>query len=86
VSIVWIGVERDELVTGHLYESLKVKNLRRDPRAMISMESQVVQQNGLQQHLIAQCSDPRRASTDLRSERVVNALLARPRVCVGGRT
>jgi PPOX class probable F420-dependent enzyme len=56
VSIVWIGVHGDELVSGHLHESQKVRNLRRDPLAMISMESDVVQTNGLQQHLIAYCT------------------------------
>jgi PPOX class probable F420-dependent enzyme len=55
-SVVWMGVDGDELVSGHLHESLKVRNLRRDPRAVISMESELVQPNGLQQHLIAHCT------------------------------
>ena len=56
VSIVWVGVDGDELVSGHLHESLKVKNLRRDPRAVISMESETIAPNGLQHHLIAHCT------------------------------
>jgi PPOX class probable F420-dependent enzyme len=56
VSVVWIGVDGDELVSGHLDERLKVRNLRRNPRAVISMESGVVQPNGLQEHLIAYCT------------------------------
>jgi len=56
VSIVWMGIDGDELVSGHLREHLKVRNLRRDPRAVISMESEVVETNGLQQHLIAHCT------------------------------
>jgi PPOX class probable F420-dependent enzyme len=55
VSVVWMGIEDDELVSAHLDERLKVRNLRRDPRAVVSMESEVVQANGLQQHLIAYC-------------------------------
>lgn len=56
VSIVWMGIDGDELVSGHLHETLKVRNLRRDPRAVISMESEVLQPNGLQEHLIAHCT------------------------------
>jgi PPOX class probable F420-dependent enzyme len=56
VSIVWMGARGAELVSGHLHESLKVRNLRRDPRAVISMESGVVQPNGLQEHLVAHCT------------------------------
>jgi PPOX class probable F420-dependent enzyme len=56
VSIVWVGLDGDELVSGHLHESLKVKNLRRDPRAVISMEAETIAPNGLQHHLIARCT------------------------------
>jgi PPOX class probable F420-dependent enzyme len=56
VSIVWTGIDGDELVSAHLHEAQKVRNLRRDPRAVISMESEVVEPNGLQQHLIAYCT------------------------------
>jgi PPOX class probable F420-dependent enzyme len=56
VSVVWMGVDGDELVSAHLDERVKVRNLRRDPRAVISMESHAVQVNGLQQHLIAYCT------------------------------
>jgi PPOX class probable F420-dependent enzyme len=56
VSVVWTGVDGDELVSAHLHERVKVRNLRRDPRSVISMESEVVQPDGLQQHLIAYCT------------------------------
>jgi PPOX class probable F420-dependent enzyme len=56
VSIVWMGARDAELVSGHLHESLKVRNLRRDPRAVISMESDVVRPNGLREHLVAHCT------------------------------
>jgi PPOX class probable F420-dependent enzyme len=56
VSVVWMGIDGDELVSAHLNERVKVRNLRRDPRAVISMESDAVQANGLQQHLIAYCT------------------------------
>jgi PPOX class probable F420-dependent enzyme len=56
VSIVWVGFDGDELVSAHLHEALKVRNLRRDPQAVISMESDVVEPSGLQRHLIAHCT------------------------------
>jgi PPOX class probable F420-dependent enzyme len=56
VSIVWVGIDGDELVSAHLHEALKVRNLRQDPRAVISMESDVVEPSGLQRHLIAHCT------------------------------
>jgi PPOX class probable F420-dependent enzyme len=56
VSVVWMGLDGDELISAHLHERLKVRNLRRDPRAVVSMESEVVQSNGLQQYFIAHCT------------------------------
>jgi Pyridoxamine 5'-phosphate oxidase len=56
VSVVWMGLDGEELVSGHLHERVKVRNLRHDPGAVVSMESEVVQPNGLQQHLIPHCT------------------------------
>ena len=39
VTIVWIGIEDDEVVTAHLFEHRKVRNIRRDPRVAISLEA-----------------------------------------------
>jgi PPOX class probable F420-dependent enzyme len=39
VTIVWIGLDGDEIVSGHLQNHLKLRNLRRDPRVVISVES-----------------------------------------------
>jgi PPOX class probable F420-dependent enzyme len=36
VSVVWVGIDGDELVVGHMAEQQKVKNVRRDPRMVIS--------------------------------------------------
>ncbi len=35
VSAVWIGLDGDEIVMAHLGDHLKVRNLRRDPRAWL---------------------------------------------------
>jgi PPOX class probable F420-dependent enzyme len=40
LSAVWVGLEGDEIVSGHLFASRKVRNLRRDPRVVLSMEAE----------------------------------------------
>ena len=36
VTVVWVGVDGDELVTGHLPHNQKVRNMERDPRVVLS--------------------------------------------------
>jgi PPOX class probable F420-dependent enzyme len=36
VTVVWIGREGDELVSGHLPHNQKVRNMERDPRVVLS--------------------------------------------------
>src|SRR3954466_10519641 len=36
VSVVWIGLDGDELVSGHMGRYLKVRNIERDPRVVLS--------------------------------------------------
>jgi PPOX class probable F420-dependent enzyme len=36
VTVVWVGIEGEELVMGHLAVHQKVKNIRRDPRVALS--------------------------------------------------
>jgi len=40
VSCVWIAMDGDELVMMHTAEHVKVRNLRRDPRVVVSIESE----------------------------------------------
>jgi PPOX class probable F420-dependent enzyme len=39
VSCVWVGLDGDEIVSGHLGAWRKVLNIRRDPRVVLSMET-----------------------------------------------
>ena len=39
VTVVWIGLDGDEIVSGHLNDHLKLRNIRRDPRAVVSLET-----------------------------------------------
>jgi PPOX class probable F420-dependent enzyme len=36
VTVVWIGVDGDELVSAHLPHNQKVRNMERDPRVVLS--------------------------------------------------
>jgi PPOX class probable F420-dependent enzyme len=37
VTVVWVGIESEEFVMGHLAMHQKVKNIRRDPRVALSL-------------------------------------------------
>jgi PPOX class probable F420-dependent enzyme len=39
VTLVWIGLDGDDIVTAHLPENQKVKNIRRNPRVAISLQA-----------------------------------------------
>ena len=53
VSVVWVGLDGDELVAGHLDgRQKKLANIRRDPRVAVSLETDVTNGFGLREHLI----------------------------------
>ena len=39
VTVVWIGLDGDDIVAGHLPENRKVRNIRRDHRVAISLQA-----------------------------------------------
>ena len=39
VTVVWVGLDGDDLVTRHLHHGAKLRNVERDPRAVISMDA-----------------------------------------------
>jgi PPOX class probable F420-dependent enzyme len=41
VTCVYVGWEGDEIVAGHLADHVKLRNIRRDPRVTLSIESDV---------------------------------------------
>lgn len=51
VSIVWVGVDDDEIVVAHLGQGMKIRNVQRDPRVAISIEAEG-QTHGLDNYLI----------------------------------
>jgi len=52
VSVVWVGIENDELVCGHMGVWQKVKNIRRDPRVSLSMLGHKKNPMGLLEYLV----------------------------------
>ena len=53
VSCVWVGVEGDEIVSGHLRASQqKLRNVARDPRVVLSVEGTAIHPPGLKEYLI----------------------------------
>jgi PPOX class probable F420-dependent enzyme len=52
VTLVWVGLEGDEIVAGHLGVWRKVANLKRDPRVVLSMETGGHAANGLAEYLV----------------------------------
>src|SRR5215468_8248578 len=39
VSVVWIGLDGDDLVSGHMSWYAKLRNIQRDPRVVLSFEA-----------------------------------------------
>lgn len=53
VSVVWVGIDGDELVAAHLDgNQKKLRNLRRDPRVAISFEAVSANPVGMRHYLV----------------------------------
>jgi len=52
VSIVWVGLDGDEIVAGHLPEHRKVRNIRTDSRVALSIETSKRNPMGLIEYLV----------------------------------
>ncbi|MCC6236630.1 MAG: PPOX class F420-dependent oxidoreductase [Dehalococcoidia bacterium] len=52
VTCVWVGLEGDEIVAGHLNDQQKLKNIRRDARVALSIETDRQNAIGLTEYLV----------------------------------
>ncbi len=52
VTVVWIGLEGDEVVAGHLPRNRKVRNIERDPRVAISLDADTKSSLGLTEYAV----------------------------------
>ena len=53
-TIVWVGLDGDEIVIGKLFEDHKVRHIRRDPRVSLSMEAEGHEMGTLQRYLVVE--------------------------------
>jgi PPOX class probable F420-dependent enzyme len=52
VTVVWVGIEGEELVVGHLALHQKIKNIRRDPRVALSFLADETNSQGLREYVV----------------------------------
>jgi PPOX class probable F420-dependent enzyme len=52
VTVVWVGIEDEEFVIGHLAVHQKVKNIRRDARVALSMLGDKTNAQGLREYVV----------------------------------
>jgi PPOX class probable F420-dependent enzyme len=52
LSAAWIGIEDDEIVFATLPDQRKLRNIRRDPRIALSIQSERINDWGLREYLV----------------------------------
>lgn len=52
VTVVWVGLDGDELVIGSIGMRQKLRNVQRDPRVVVSFETDVANEMGLREYLV----------------------------------
>jgi PPOX class probable F420-dependent enzyme len=52
ITCVWVGLEGDEIVSGHLGRWQKVRNVEREPRVALSIETDRTNEHGLREYLV----------------------------------
>jgi PPOX class probable F420-dependent enzyme len=52
VTVVWVGLDGDEIVAAHLPEHRKVRNIRNDSRVALSIETDTRNALGLTEYLV----------------------------------
>jgi PPOX class probable F420-dependent enzyme len=51
-SVVWIGIDGDDIVVGHLMGGRKVQNIRREPRVTLTVEAEGANPVGMTNYLL----------------------------------
>jgi PPOX class probable F420-dependent enzyme len=52
VSVIWVGLDGDEIIAAHIPNNQKVKNIRRDGRVALTLETGNVNEMGLTEYLV----------------------------------
>ena len=54
VTLAWVGIEDGEIVLATLFDQRKLKNIRKDPRVALSIETDRINPMGLKEYLVIQ--------------------------------
>jgi PPOX class probable F420-dependent enzyme len=52
VTVVWVGIENEEFVIGHMAAHRKVRNVQRDPRVALSLLGDKTNAQGLREYVV----------------------------------
>jgi PPOX class probable F420-dependent enzyme len=52
VSCVWVAVDGEEILSGHMLHRQKLSNVERDDRIALSVEAQSLNERGLREYLV----------------------------------
>jgi len=52
VTLIWVGIEDDEFVIGHLALHQKIKNIQRDPRVALSLIANGTSPQGMREYVV----------------------------------
>ena len=52
VTVVWVGIENEEFVIGHLARRKKVRNVQRDSRVALSLLGDKINARGLREYVV----------------------------------
>ncbi len=52
VTVAWVGLEGERIVIGTLPEQRKLRNMRRDPRVALIVQTRNLNRNGLLEYLV----------------------------------
>jgi PPOX class probable F420-dependent enzyme len=52
VTCIWVGLDGDDIVSGHLFPQQKLRNVERDPRVTMSLETDKTNAVGLREYLV----------------------------------
>jgi PPOX class probable F420-dependent enzyme len=56
VSLIWVGLDGDDIVSGHLGARQKLRNVERDPRVVLSLETGGRSPMGLDEYLVVEAT------------------------------
>jgi PPOX class probable F420-dependent enzyme len=52
LTVVWVGLDGEEIVSAHLFRHRKVRNVERDPRVVLSLDGEGSTELGLRYYLV----------------------------------